>query len=393
MKIRRISFLLTSLFGLVVVVLTSFISGPLYAAEGVDPIRVERLAKGINLPGWLWLNRGDLAPIETRYPDSDLRRIKQLGFTHVRIPMDMANIHDPEASNLLNKKAIEVLDPAIKKILDLKLAVIIDLHSISQNTGGSDYSGPLGKDESFTDTFAAFWSELAKHLSQFDQDWLILEPMNEPVLRGNEENWPPVQKKIVSAIRRNAPNHTILATGARWSNLSTLLELAPLEDPNIIYNFHFYEPHIFTHQGATWSSDIVKPLREIPYPSSPYSIKPLLENYKDQRTKKALEDYGEERWNSAKIDKRIKLAGDWASKHGVPVICDEWGVYRSYSLPQHRAQWIEDVRTALEKYGIGWCMWNFDGGFGLVNRMNGEAVPDHTIVKALGLNTNIQMRR
>jgi endoglucanase len=31
-----------------------------------------------------------------------------------------------------------------------------------------------------------------------------------------------------------------------------LLALQPLADGNVIYNFHFYEPHEFTHQGANW---------------------------------------------------------------------------------------------------------------------------------------------
>jgi len=52
---------------------------------------------------------------------------------------------------------------------------------------------------------------------------------------------------------------SILATGVQWSNLDTLLELKPLKDHNIIYNFHFYEPHIFTHQGASWIPEDKEP--------------------------------------------------------------------------------------------------------------------------------------
>jgi hypothetical protein len=40
---------------------------------------------------------------------------------------------------------------------------------------------------------------------------------------------------------------------------------------------------------------------------------------------------------------------------------------------------------ALEKNGIGWTMWDYAGGFGVVTKVNGSATPDELVVKALGL--------
>jgi aryl-phospho-beta-D-glucosidase BglC (GH1 family) len=353
--------------------------------RGVSAVRIERLAKGINIPGWFWLNRGPVDELEKRYPDSDFHLMKKLGFTNVRIPIDMANVYDESQPDLLDKANLPHLDRGIRKILSCELAIIIDLHSISQREGGSNYSGPLGQDEGFTDTFCSFWRSFAQHLSQFDPDWVILEPMNEPVLSGREENWPPVQEKVIGAMREGAPEHSILATGARWSNLDTLLELEPLKDRNIIYNFHFYEPHTFTHQGASWSSDWVKTLRDIPYPSSPEAVKDLIRKYTDKRIVNNIRHYGEQRWNAKKIEARMRLASEWAKKHDVKVICDEWGTYKRYCPPEHRTAWVRDVRESCEKYGIGWCMWTFDGSFGVVDRDNKKVVVDEDIAKALGL--------
>jgi aryl-phospho-beta-D-glucosidase BglC (GH1 family) len=354
--------------------------------DGVSEVRLARLAKGINLPSWFWLNRGPVVELERRYPDADFQLIVKLGFTHVRVPIDMANVYDSTQPDFLNKANLPYLDRGIRKILSHDLAIIIDLHSISQKEGGSNYSGPLGQDEDFTDTFCRFWTSFARHLSQFDPDWVILEPMNEPVLSGKEETWPPVQKKVIAAIRKGAPKHSILATGARWSNLETLLELEPLNDHNIIYNFHFYEPHIFTHQGASWSSDWVKPLRAIPYPSSPEAVKDLIEKYSDEKITRNIRRYGEQRWNTQKIEGRMKDASKWAKKHSVKIICNEWGTYKRYCPPKYRVAWLRDVRKSCEKFNIGWCMWTFDGSFGVVNRENGKAVVDKDVAAALGLN-------
>jgi endoglucanase len=367
-------------------ILTSLLTARPSENNGVSEVRIARLAKGINIPSWFWLNRGPVDELEKRYPDADFQLIKKLGFTNVRVPIDMANVYDKSQSDFLNKTNLPYLDRGIRKILSYELAIIIDLHSISQKEGGSNYSGPLGQDETFTDTFCRFWASFARHLSQFDPDWVILEPMNEPVLSGKEENWPPVQRKVIVAIRNGAPKHSILATGARWSNLDTLLELEPLKDQNIIYNFHFYEPHIFTHQGASWSSNWVKPLRDIPYPSSPEAVKDLIGKYADERIANNIKRYGEQRWNAEKIENRMKRASEWAKKHGVRIICNEWGTYKRYCPPKYRVAWLQDVRESCEKFGIGWCMWTFDGSFGVVDRENEKVVVDKDAAKALGLN-------
>jgi hypothetical protein len=46
---------------------------------------------------------------------------------------------------------------------------------------------------------------------------------------------------------------------------------------------------------------------------------------------------------------------------------------------------IHDVRTALEKNGIGWTMWDYAGGFSVVTRENGVSTPDAVTLRALGM--------
>ncbi len=373
------------LFFLAIVILAS-VCGRLLAEDlQVDEARYRRFSRGINLPYWFWLNQGPLKPLEEKYSDGDLALIRKLGLTYVRVPVDMANIYTGDREDRLKPEALGLLLAGLKRIIDSGLAVNFDLHSISQRTGGSDYSGPLGRDAAFTEEFFVFWERLAEKLAVFDPDWLIVEPMNEPVFLDEEYRWPPLQKKLIARIRARLPGHTILATGAFWSNLSTLLALEPLDDPNLWYCFHFYEPHIFTHQGAHWSSDLVKKLRRVPYPSSPEAVREAISLVGPDNLKTALREYGEERWNAARIESRIKQAADWAARHRVRLICNEFGAYRTYCLPPYRVAWIRDVRTALEKYGCSWAMWEFEGGFGLVFRKGKKAVPDRAVARALGL--------
>ena len=49
-----------------------------------------------------------------------------------------------------------------------------------------------------------------------------------------------------------------------------------------------------------------------------------------------------------------------AKKNGVPVWCGEFGAINGAPTDARKA-WLRDVRTACEKAGIGWCMWDYAG--------------------------------
>ena len=66
-------------------------------------------------------------------------------------------------------------------------------------------------------------------------------------------------------MRGAAPRHTLIATGALWSTVDGLVSLTPVRDPNVVYTFHFYEPHTFTHQNQPWAN--TAGLHDIPYPA------------------------------------------------------------------------------------------------------------------------------
>ena len=76
---------------------------------------------------------------------------------------------------------------------------------------------------------------------------------------------------------------------------------------------------------------------------------------------------------------------DWARQRGVPVVCNEFGVYRAYADPHDREAWIHDVRTSLERHSMGWTMWDYSGSFGAVTKKDGRSVADEGTLRALGL--------
>jgi hypothetical protein len=111
----------------------------------------------------------------------------------------------------------------------------------------------------------------------------------------------------------------------------------------------------------------------------------IMDTVGDETARFNLLRYGEDGWNAERIDREIGFAAAWAAKRKVLVTCNEFGAFRRFTLPADRAAWIRDMRVALEKHGIGWTMWDYAGGFGVVNKVNGTTTPDELIVNALGL--------
>ena len=181
-----------------------------------------------------------------------------------------------------------------------------------------------------------------------------------------------------------APRHTLIASAAEWSEAYKLELVEVVADRNVVYNFHCYEPFKFTHQGASWAGEWVKGLKNAPYPSSPAAVAKVLADLPDDKARQLMIEYGQEKWNAQKIDAVIAGAAAWGRKHGVAVTCNEFGAYRKAPAAD-RSRCLNDTRKALEKYGIGWCMWDYAGAFGVVTGEPGCRVPDLQTVKALGL--------
>lgn len=344
------------------------------------PARFAHLRRGINLSHWFSQAANySKAHLDTHTTSQDIALIKSLGFDHVRFPIEPAPLlSDTPDPSILNATYLGYVDSALDMILAAGLAVVIDVHP------SDEFKLRLARDERSIEALAKFWRAFATHLSRRDPDFVFLEVLNEPMVE-DAYRWYGIQGKLIASIRSGAPNHTIIAAGHRWSGLYEMLFLEPYADTNIIYNFHYYEPFAFTHQGATWAGPNVPFYKNVPYPSSPEAVKLLLDTIQDDPARYNLLRYGEENWNAQRIDRELGAAAAWAARHHVYITCNEFGAFRKVVKPADRVAWLQDMRKALEKHGIGWTMWDYGGGFSVVNKIDGQAQADPEVVKALGL--------
>ena len=338
---------------------------------------------GVNLSEWfaqVYDSKGYTKEhFETWTTSADIALIKSAGFDHVRLSVNpqpmMDAAHRPNGS----AEYYSYLDAAMKMILDAGLAVELDMHP------DSDFKAKLEKDDDFVERFADFWRRVAQHYStsSWDPERIFFEILNEPEMH-DAYRWQGVATRLAKAIRQGAPSNTILAPGAHWDNDDDMIFMEPLRDPNVIYVFHFYEPHIFTHQGASWGPYYWNWLKDLHYPSNPQNAAQLAEKIPEAIDRLYVVRYGQDHWDAARVEAEINQAADWGKRNGVPLVCNEFGVYRR-AQPQDRLAWLSDVHTALERHNIGWAMWDYSGSFGVVTKKDGKNTLDPDTVKALGL--------
>jgi len=350
-------------------------------AAGVPKEHLAQLRRGLNLSMW-W---AQLPPDEKRFRTfvtaEDAKRIADMGFTFVRLPVDPVALADPNDAGRLNAARMNLFDASLDLFTKRGVAVIV-----------CPYLGDEPKHTLFTDhkvraRFLAFWRTLAGHLAKRPTNRIFLQVMNEPNI-SVQQVWDILQERLVDAIRRAAPKHTIIAaanlrSGGRWDPVGGFCAGAPVEDRNVIYDLHFYDPVQFTHQGANWMMREVHALQSLPYPSDPQKLRPHLAKTLDARSRAFAALYGQERWNRQRIEKQILRAAAWGREHKVPILCGEFGCFGKFAPAADRVRYLADVRHVLEKHGIGWAMWDYFGSFGVVVEEDGKRVIDEKTLEAL----------
>jgi len=333
------------------------------------------LSRGVNVTRW-FNEYGRKPRFVDHLSDTDLAAVHALGFRVVRLAVDPQYLHRPGDPGRLDSMVLADLDSAIDRLLAHDLAVIVTPFP---------HNKFLLEDSVRAAGFVRFWEALAGNLSTRDPERLFLEVVNEPVFNDRSEAWDETQRLLLAAMRRGAPRHTLIATGSFWSSIDRLARLSPVGDPNVIYTFHFYEPHDFTHQGLPWGS--TTKLHDLPYPADSARCAAAVDRLADADAVARARRYCAGHWDRAALGAALDRAEQWAQAHRVSVFAGEFGI--ACTAPrQDRLAWLRDARIELERRGIGWLLWGWDDqcfGLNAHRAADGRLVLDADVLKAIGL--------
>jgi len=269
------------------------------------------------------------------------------------------------------------LDSAVSWAEELELYLILDNHTFDPS---------IDTDPNIGDILIPVWKQLAAHYEE-RSNYILYEILNEP--HGiSDALWNEIQQEVVDSIRQVDEKHTIIVGPTDWNTYNKLSTMPEYDDTNLIYTFHFYDPFLFTHQGASWTDPSMEPLGGVPFPYNSEEmpecppellgtwIEDLLNNYEIDGTVEH-------------VNALIDIAVDFKNTRDVPLLCGEFGVHIPNSDNGDRVFWHEVVRNYLEENSIAWTIWGYEGGFGLFEKGSDEMFDydlNVELLEALGFN-------
>jgi endoglucanase len=333
-------------------------------------------SKGVNLTNWFQASSPGSIDF-SKYTYEDFSDIKSLGIDVIRLPINLHSMTLGDPDQTLDPLFLFFLDQVITWAEELDLYLILDNHTFDP----SDATDPQ-----IGDILNPVWLQMAQHFSGRSEK-ILYEILNEP--HGISHNlWNSIQGDVIQTIRSVDTTHTIIVGGADYNSYNSLSKLPVYDDNNLIYTFHFYDPFVLTHQGASWTTPSMTDLGGIPFPYEASAMPRFPTSLQGTWVQGAFNNYNNE-GNANFIKQKIDIAVAFSQQRGVPVFCGEFGVYIPNSDNESRVNWYKVVVDYLNESGIAWTMWDYHGGFG-VFEVGGEGLFDHDLnvplLESLGLN-------
>lgn len=337
--------------------------------------------KGVNLTNWF--QGSSVHDVQfSKYSKKDLQNIKSLGCDVIRLPINLHYMTSGNPDYIIDPLFFHLLDSVVQWSEDLKINLILDNHT---------FDPAVNTDPSVGDILVKVWPQMAEHYKN-TSTLIKYEILNEP--HGiTTQVWAGIQQRAIDAIRAIDTKHTIVIGAAGWNTYSEMVNLPVYTDTNLIYTFHFYDPFLFTHQGASWVSPSMVDLAGVPFPynsaTMPVCPASLLGSWIENEIKYNYATIG----TVAKVKQLMDIAINFRDARKVPVYCGEFGGYNLNSNNSDRVYWYQAMREYMEANNIPWTTWDYQGGFGLFKKGTNEFF-EHDLniplLQALALNVPAQ---
>lgn len=323
---------------------------------------------GINLGGWLSQCNYAKKHLDSFITENDIKTISEWKLDHIRLPVDY-NIFQKDDGSFL-EDGFTYVQNCIDWCKKYKLNIILDLHK----TCGFSFDlqeKEIGffESEKLQEMFYLLWEEFSRRYGDY-KNMICFELLNEVTDQKYITSWNKIAKTCIKRIRKIAPEIKILV-GSYWNNsVSAVKDLDSPYDENIIYNFHCYEPLIFTHQGALWlSKNMPKDFRfafESDFSKyTEFTRKNISENHPvfDNFPQDASPANPEMQY----FEKLFAEAIQVAEERNVLLYCGEYGVI-DYATNEDIIKWYKLICEVFDKHNIGRAAWSYKRmNFGLVD--------------------------
>lgn len=336
--------------------------------------KFEGFERGVNLGGWLSQCDHTENTYDTFITRDDFKKIASWGLDHIRIPVDYDLVETDDGK--YKESGFKRISDAIAWARENHLNMVLDLHkTYGYSFDEGEAESGFFENEKYQERFYKLWEEFAKRFGEH-KDILAFELLNEVTLPSYKDAWNRISNTCVERIRAVCPDINILIGGYLNNSVKAVRDLLPPHDGHIVYNFHCYEPLIFTHQGAYWINTMDESFR-IPVGATYRELKAASEA---QLASDYIADFAgfddETACDERFFEELFKDAILTAEERNVPLYCGEYGVV-DLANPKETVEWYRYINKVFTNHGIGRAAWTYHGkDFGLADAHMKDVIDD-----------------
>lgn len=185
----------------------------------------------------------------------DFRRVAEMGLNAVRFYMNYRTFESDAAPGAYLPDGWKWLDDNIAWAKQNGVYLVLNMHVPPGGFQSLGNGKALWDRPALQDRLIKLWAAIAQRY-RGEPTIAGFDLLNEPVVTKSKQQWIDLAGRIAAAIRAADPERMLFverlnAIGHDW-NEDAELNFFTIADPNVVYEFHFYEPFVFTHQKASW---------------------------------------------------------------------------------------------------------------------------------------------
>ena len=288
---------------------------------------------------WPWRGISIVSHDTIAFNPSDIDKLASYGVNFVRLRLSFRKLMESEKLDF-NSAYIRIVNWALHIINKC------EMNHIDVMISHSDF--PVDPNKKFNQSDARFWenpNEIEQVLNLVDDIVQTFDTcaavkayqfIAEPVSIKNGKSKQPKEwlncfEQIRKRVRNRSEKFLVYSSGP-WGKTDGYKDMEkPFNDTAIIYNFHFYEPHCYTHQKI-----------------GGYEI-----NYSYPDT------IGGTCWSREKLAEKIDIFQSWRIKHNIKYALA--GEFSTVRWARGKDKYLSDIIELLEERGISWAYFSYNG--------------------------------
>ena len=317
---------------------------------------------GVNFGCWISQYRElDYDLFRKMTTKADVFRIRDWGFDHIRLPFDYPLLLDEGDLYTFKPEGISIIDDMVEWCRDAGVSLLLDLHYAPGYRFQDRGSNRLFESAELKKVFTALWAQMAERYKGVGE-MLAFDLLNEVAEDEYFMPWVALAKDTIAAIRKISPERDVIYGGAYYNSVHGLSLLPVMDDDHVVYNFHYYEPLLFTHQFAPWCKMAMDYNRTQEYPGDFYDLNKFAAEFPgDPDYAQFAKRYGGMRCGREAVERDLALADAFQKKTGRMTYCGEYGVFGRAPY-ESKLNWMRDVTEIFNRYHIGRALWIYLGG-------------------------------